>query len=172
MSKGVTFRPIHTAHKSATMLGFRNTALMIEGLEERAGVLNFMSPPAERKKDSDAVLARISCIRSALENERSEYDKNPPEWFGWTRMNVFLGETLKGTGVAGVITYAGCSAASMFHFTGQNSFSWPMFFTLTAAMAVRAIWKTAGTSREKLMARIDRSLAEIENLAREYEEYE
>jgi len=169
MSKGVTFRPIFTAYKSATLLGFSNTALMIEGLMEKAKGLDFAHPAAERKKISDEVVTKIGCIRSAMEKERSDHEKKPGEWFGWTRMNVLLGETLKGIGVAGIVTYAACSAAGMFHVMDAPGFSWTMFFVNAGVGLARAIWLTAGSSREKLIRRINGSLTELEKLAKECE---
>ena len=167
MSKGVTSRPIHAAYRSAVLLGFRNTALMIEGLKKHAEKLDCARPENERKSIGEVVAVKIGCIRSTMENERSDYGRRHGEWFGWNRMNIFLSEMLKGVGL-GLAAYWGCSAAGSLHLSAIDQPSYMLAAGALAGLA-RGIWLTARSSREKLIQLLNRSLSELERRAKEEE---
>ena len=165
MAKQVTYREIHNAWKSANRLGFRSTALMLEGLAEQMRELEFASPP-QRQGRAKNVMAKIEFIRAAMVRERSESAKEKEEWFGWQRMNIALGGTMMSILTNGGLALAAYGACEMFRLQALRP-GIAIFAVFAVAGIVNSVGESIRSSREGLVRKIGDTLSGLENLVGE-----
>jgi hypothetical protein len=165
MAKQVTYRDIYSAWQSANRLGFRSSALMLEGLAEQVKELEFASPP-QRAGKARTLKVKIEFIRSAVERERTETAKKKEEWFGWQRMNIALGGAIMSILTNGGLAYAAYGACEMFHLENLRP-GIAVFAIFAVSGVVKSIGESVRSSREGLVRRIGDTLSGLEEIVGE-----
>jgi hypothetical protein len=153
---------IHKAKDYADRLGFKNSAVMIEGLSEQVTCFR----PYEkhfRQCDAKRIISKISCIRSKVRQELSD-PVNKKDFF-WRRMNHMLKDMISTMILNSAMAFTSLVAAIQFDQVKLGILAAIVFAANAARGILSAALEFIRLDSKKLIIAIEDTLAKVENAA-------